>query len=45
MAEAEFDFENQLDLVNSNIESTLKFKLIPYKEDIWVLSEFDIVQS
>ena len=45
MAETEWDFENQLVLINSQIDETLRFKLIPYKEEIFVLSEFDIIQS
>ena len=45
MAETEWDYESQLLLINTHIEETLRFKLIPYKEEIYVLSEFDIIQT
>ena len=45
MAETEWDYESQLLLINTQIEETLRFKLIPYKEEIYVLSEFDIIQT
>eukprot|EP00347_Sterkiella_histriomuscorum_P021796 403332737 len=50
IAEQEQDFEDQYNLIKSQVEDILKFKLVEYRssgqdEKIYLISEFDIVQA